>query len=186
MKFLDRLLRIADNADAQAAQGATGLPGVLARAQGWNAQTSQWDRLLATTPSTDAFSVGTKGYLGTFAWLYNYNGLTADRVRVPIWFKHFASTAVTAGAGVVIWTPTASRKFRLMGFCVSSSAAGAVIFCDHIVGTPIARTPLLAAAGVSPAVDMKNGVLSATANNVLRADVSASGNIAGMVWGTEE
>jgi hypothetical protein len=74
-----------------------------------------------------------------------------------------------------------------MGFAISSSVAGVLIFGDNAVGTVIARSPALAAAGIAQAGagDLGNGILSAAANNVLKLD-GPTGNVAGMVWGTEE
>lgn len=122
--------------------------------------------------------------LGSFG--YVYNGATADRLRTPTVFKPFASTAITAGTGFTVWTPGAGKKFRLMGWMISSSVAGQIIFGDNLVGTVIARSEALVAAGVSNASDgLGNGILSAVANNVLKID-GPTGNVAGMVWGTEE
>jgi len=72
---------LGDNADNVAAAGAGSLVGVLSRQMAWNPVTSTFDRLIATPPSSDAFSTGTKGYLATFAALYGYNGGSLDRVR---------------------------------------------------------------------------------------------------------
>ena len=54
------------------------------------------------------------------------------------------------------------------------------------IGTIIYRTPLLLANTPLVAPPMGNGFLSAAANNVLKADVTATGNISGLVFGTEE
>lgn len=117
---------------------------------------------------------------------YVYDGAAWDRLRTATTFKIVAAQAITAGTGIVIWTPTAGKKFRLLGYCFSSSAAASLIFCDHIVGTPIFRSPLLAAAGLHDSPPLGNGLLSATINNVLRLDVSATSTVTGTVWGTEE
>lgn len=106
--------------------------------------------------------------------------------RAPVIFKNLASTAVVAGTGITVWTPGAGKKFRLMGWLLSLSVAGQIIFGDNAIATIIARTETIAAAGVSKLENMGLGLLSAAANNVLKIDVTANGNIAGMVWGTEE
>lgn len=119
------------------------------------------------------------------ALLGGFNGATWDRVRFGNVFKSFASTAITAGTGATIWTPASGKKFRLMGYSISSSAAGLLIFGDNLVGTVIARSPAVAAAGFATIELIGNGILSAAANNVLKLD-GPTGNVAGMVWGTEE
>lgn len=113
-------------------------------------------------------------------------GATVSLLRAANIFKPFASTAITAGTGATIWTPAAGKKFRLMGWLISSSVAGQLIFGDNLVGTVIARSEAVAAAGVSnPGSILGNGLLSAAINNVLKLD-GPTGNVAGMVWGTEE
>lgn len=110
-----------------------------------------------------------------------------NEVRIPSTFKKLDNVAVTALTGVTAWTPASGKKFRLMGWNLSTSVAAAIEFHDNTVGaTPILQTPLLAAAGYHNSVNMGNGFLSATADNVLILDVTASGNVSGMVWGTEE
>lgn len=116
-----------------------------------------------------------------------FNGTSWDRARTPFVFKPFASTGIVAGTGATVWTPAAGKKFRLMGWLISSSVAGQLIFGDNLVATILARSEAVAAAGVSKAGfgDLGNGILSAAANNVLKLD-GPTGNVAGMVWGTEE
>lgn len=108
-------------------------------------------------------------------------------LRTSSVFKSLASTAITAGTGATIWTPAASRKFRVLGICISSSVAGQLLLGDNVVGTVIARSPTLAAGGVwvLGQGDLGNGILSAAANNVLKID-GPTGNVAGMVWGVDE
>jgi hypothetical protein len=115
-----------------------------------------------------------------------YNGATLDRQRTPNVFKPIAPTAVAAGTGITIWTPAAGKKVRLMGYCLSVTVAADVIFGDNAVGTVIFRTGILAANNAHEAPSLGNGVLSSAANNVLKLDVSASGTVQGVCWGTEE
>lgn len=118
--------------------------------------------------------------------LFGYNGTTNEPLRTPNIFKPIASTAVTAGTGITIWDPAASRRFRLMGYVFSCSSAAQLLFCDNAVGTVIARSETLAANGVAKLEDIGNGIPSAAVNNNLLLDVTVNGNVAGMVWGTEE
>lgn len=115
-----------------------------------------------------------------------YDGATWDKERTPTIFKPFGPTAIAVGVGATIWTPAAGKKFRLMGWTISSNVASAFIFGDNAVGTVILRTGAVAANAESLSPDIGNGILSAAANNVLKLDVTAPGNVAGTVFGTEE
>lgn len=117
-------------------------------------------------------------------WLFN--GGTWDRPRTPAVFVDVPSAAVVAGTGVVAWTPSAGKKFRLMGWALSLSVAGSIIFCDNVVGAVVYRTPALVAGQPLASPSLGNGFLSAAANNVLRLDVTAGGNVSGFVFGTQE
>lgn len=113
-----------------------------------------------------------------------YDGATIDRERIPVVFKTIAAQAITAGTALDLWTPTTGKKFRLMGFYLSSSAAAYLIFKDD--STTILNSPAAAAAGILSSPPMGNGILSATANNKLKLDVSATSTVSGFVFGTEE
>jgi hypothetical protein len=113
-----------------------------------------------------------------------FNGANHDRPRTPLVFKTIAAVAVTAGTPAAFWTPTAGKKFRLMGFMLSLSVAGSVILKD--AATEMIRTPLMAAGVGLAAPPLGNGILSALANNVLNGDVTATGSVSGFVFGTEE
>jgi hypothetical protein len=124
--------------------------------------------------------------LYTTAYLEQFDGALWQRGRVPGVWKDVSAVAVVAGVGFTAWTPGAGKKFRLMGYALSSSAAAAIIFGDNAVGTVLHRTPLLAAAGVFASPPMGNGQLSAAANNVLKIDVSVNSTLTGFLFGTEE
>ena len=131
--------------------------------------------------------VGSSGAFNGITYPFIYNGTGSngwDRPRTPVTFKTIAAVAVTAGTPVAIWTPTSGKKFRVMGFMLSLSVAGSVILKDAT--TEILRTPLMAAGIGQASPPMGNGILSAAANNVLNADVSATGSVSGFVFGTEE
>lgn len=117
------------------------------------------------------------------------NGTTWDRLRTPSTFKVIAAVAITAATGATIWTPAAGKKFRLMGYSISASAAASLKFYDGAGGaltTQIFRGPLLAAAGIDSQYNLGNGILSAAANNTLALDVTGNATVTGTVWGTEE
>lgn len=119
------------------------------------------------------------------SWSYLYNGASWDRQRVPIVFKNLSAVLITAET--TIWTPTAGKKFRLMGFCLAQGVVtGAITLKDNTAGTTILIIPqnTIGVSFCSPAVG--NGILSATINNVLTATGAATETITGFIFGTEE
>ena len=104
----------------------------------------------------------------------------------PDTFKIIDAVAITAGTPVTVWTPSAGKTVRLLGWFLSSSAAAALEFQDSgAAGTVIAQTPLLATAGVHNAPDLGEGVILAAADNTLNLDVTANSTVSGMVFGVE-
>ncbi len=104
----------------------------------------------------------------------------------PMVFKDIAAVAVTAGTAATVWTPTAGKRFRLMGWRLSSSAAAALIFRYGATPTTMFRTPLLAAAGVDVCEVACNGFAPGAAGEALKIDVSANATVSGVVYGFEE
>lgn len=105
-------------------------------------------------------------------------------VRLPDTFKSFSGLAIAAEA--TLWTPAAGKKFRIMGYVISSGvASGDIIVKDGTGGATILVIPNNGfIAVISP--PMGNGILSATANNLLRVIGVATQTISGYVYGTEE
>jgi hypothetical protein len=109
--------------------------------------------------------------------------------RTPAIFKT-ASVPATASGNTAVWTPTSGKKFRLMRFQITAqglSATAATIltisFQDATTAINIGTYDVLLPAAanlqagittVSAWVDLGNGVLSAAANNVLNANISAT------------
>lgn len=113
-----------------------------------------------------------------------YNGASWDKPRTAKIFKDLAGVAITTIA--TVWTPASGKKFRLMGGSFSVSGACSVLFEDNGAGTTIIRTPLLEA-NKPYSFDLLNGILSATADNVLKATASTGTvTITGHLYGTEE
>lgn len=131
----------------------------------------------------DAAANPTVGGLGSY--LIVWNGATWDRLRTPATRKDHSATAI--GSIVTVWTPASGKKVRLMGGCISVSAAANVLFEDNSAGAGnfVFRTPKLAA-DTPFNFDLGNGVLLAAANNVLKATSSAAANLTGTLYGTEE
>ena len=102
-------------------------------------------------------------------------------------FKMIDANAITAGTEETVWTPQSGSKIRLLGWCLSASAATAIEFQDSAAsGTVIAQTPLLAAAGVHTSPDLGDGIVLSAADGVLKLDVPGNSTVSGMVWGIEE
>ena len=133
-------------------------------------------------------------------------GGTTALARTPNIF-HTASVPATASGNTAIWTPTSGKKFRLMRFQITAqdiSATAATTLTISLqdsstaitIGTYDVLMPAVAnlVSGimqVSAWVDLGNGYLSSTANNVLNANISATvagatGTFRVNVCGTEE
>ena len=114
-----------------------------------------------------------------------FNGQTVLRARAPAIFKSFNLTSVATET--TIWTPAAGRRFRLMGYVLTSGTVGGnVVFKDNTAGTTILVVPFGAASTPITSTPMGNGILSATAGNVLTATGAATQTLSGYVFGTEE
>jgi hypothetical protein len=131
-------------------------------------------------------------------------------LRTPAIFKT-ATVVATAAGNTAVWTPAAGKKFRLMRFQITgvnlAATAATVItisFQDNVTGITIGTydvlLPAIATATdvlaggiqyISDWIDLGNGIISAVANNVLNANVSATvagatGSFRYNVCGTEE
>lgn len=131
-----------------------------------------------------------------------YNGATWDRQRTPNTFK---TATATASGDTALWTPTSGKKFRLMRYMIqvsgdAATAGGAdidVILRDATTGTAAAFTVFVPAVAATTFgntattgwVDLGNGILSATINQVLNINLSAAltaGKVRVVACGTEE
>lgn len=152
----------------------------------------------ATTPA-DAVTAASAVLAEAFAM--GYNGATWDRLRTPQIFNK--NVSASANGSTALWTPTAGKKFRLMryriiapGNCTFAAAALLTVdLFDAAASMGEKHTIFLPAAVVtgvlyvSPWIDLGNGILSALANNVLNANLSAvlaTGAVMFDVAGTEE
>ena len=116
-----------------------------------------------------------------------WNGTTFDAMRTPIVFKKLQAVSVTAGTPVAVWTPAAGKKFRMMGFILATTVAGSILMEDATGGAnEFFRVPLLAASVPIASPPLGNGYLSTTANNALFIDVTVTGIVSGVIYGTEE
>lgn len=138
----------------------------------------------AVTTGADGLATSVAGAVA-LAESFVFNGTTLDKLRTPTVFKSLSAVVITSET--TIWTPTAGKKFRLMGFILAQGVAtGAVTLKDNTAGTTIFIIPpnTIGVTLVSP--PMGNGILSAAANNVLTATGVSTETLTGVVFGTEE
>lgn len=114
-----------------------------------------------------------------------YNGGAYEIARTANVFKPQAAVVITSET--TVWTPAAGKKFRLMGYCVTQGVAtGAITLKDNTAGTTIATIPQNTV-GVANCFNFPgNGILSATAGNVLTATGVSTETLTGTLIGTEE
>lgn len=100
-------------------------------------------------------------------------------------FVPLQAQSITHATPVDVYTPTSGKKWRVLGYNLSTTVAGAIQFEDT-TGTEFLRTPLLAAAAPFASGDMGNGYLSSAANNHLFLDVTVTGAVTGWIGIMEE
>ena len=109
--------------------------------------------------------------------------LTTSGNLQPNVFKPLSALDISSEA--TLWTPTAGTKFRLMGGLLSvTGAAGSVTLKDGNSGATIFSIPN-AVVGTALSFNLGDGILSAAANNNLRALGGALQVMNGTVWGRE-
>ena len=120
----------------------------------------------------------------------NIVGFDINGNVTPFVFKPIKAVSITAATPVAVWTPTAGKRFRLLGFCVLPTVANVgILFEDATGGTnEFLRFPPTAAVATSQ-VQVNLGLygyLSTTVNNALFLDVTITSTVSGYVYGTEE
>ena len=113
-----------------------------------------------------------------------FTGSAYDKIRIGKVYKWFEFILFAAGATQAVWTPTAGKKFRIMGVQISSGGAAFFYLQDATTTFYAVRMG---------GVDTKdfsfgNGYLSSAANNVLNVYNNTGSQVAVdvVVWGTEE
>ncbi len=118
--------------------------------------------------------------------LGGFNGATVDREYLPSVYKNVAAVAVTASTPVAIWTPATGKKFHLMGWNLSLSVAGSIIFKDGgNSSAEIIRAGAMPIGQANVSPWFGNGFTGAAAAGALQIDVTASGTVNGFVFGVE-
>ena len=139
--------------------------------------TLQGLRLVDTGDGVSAKLLAAGGYL--------YNGASNDRARTPNKFIPFSGTVITSET--TIWTPTSGKKFRIMGYVITTGVlTGAITVRDNTAGSTILIIPQNTIGVVIQSPPMGNGILSAAANNVLTFQGATAETVTGYVFGTEE
>jgi hypothetical protein len=95
------------------------------------------------------------------------------------------NAVVTAGTPAAIHTPASGKKFRLVAYRVSVSAAAGVLFKEGAANSLVLRTPTLAI-NTPDGERLGEGVPSAAADNVLKVDVTANATVTGWALVYEE
>jgi hypothetical protein len=134
--------------------------------------------------------------------LHGFDGTNPPRLRTCAVFK---TASATASGNTALWTPTSGKKFRLLRYIVevtqnaAQSSAGVLTIAMQDGTSDIAQTHSVFVPGTAGTtfgsgftthwVDVSNGILSSTANNVLNVNLSAAlsaGVVRVTACGTEE
>ena len=134
-------------------------------------------------PTFNAYGIGLADSSGSADVIFN--GIITDRTRTPNKFINL--NAVSIATEATIWTPATGKRFRVMGFMLTSGTVGGnVVFKDNTAGTTILTLPFGAAAIPLVSAPMGNGIFSAAINNVLTATGVATQTLSGTIFGCEE
>lgn len=168
--------------------------GLLALGVAANNSDGQLQHLINdTSANARPLAISKYAYIANNSW---------DRERTPTTFK---TATATASGNTALWTPTSSKKFRLMRLLIeitgeAATSGGASIdvtlqdatspigigFSVFVPGTGVTTTESAVNSGW---IDLGNGFLSAAANNVLNINLSAAltaGKVRVTACGTEE
>lgn len=99
-------------------------------------------------------------------------------------FAFQTANSITAGTPESLVTVAAASQIRIIGFALSLSVAGAVIFKTGAAGaTEVFRTPTVLAGDKVVFENLGDGILVAApgANNDLFLDVTATGAVSGFI-----
>jgi hypothetical protein len=122
---------------------------------------------------------------GAFVQMQQTGTALASPRRAITKFVQLQAQSITHATPVSVYTPTTGKKWRVLGYNLSTTVAGAIQLEDT-TGVEFLRTPLLAAAAPFASGDMGNGYLSSAANNQLFLDVTVTGILTGWIGIMEE
>lgn len=137
-----------------------------------------------TSIPTPADSIALGGAMPSVQMVQTGTALASPR-RAITKFIQLQAQSITHATPVDVYTPTAGKKWRILGYNLSTTVAGAIQFEDT-TGVEVLRTPLLLAAAPFASGDMGNGYLSTAVNNHLFLDVTVTGAVTGWIGIEEE
>jgi hypothetical protein len=143
---------------------------------------TNWVRKRTATVVGDANS----GQYMPATGLMGYNGTSFDRFRGTKLYKYQEFNTLSNAGTFTVWTPASTKRFRLMGISISSSAASRLLVKDGASGLIIVYYQTSGAD--TKVYDFGQGFLSNAANNVLEI-LNSSGatvDVRATAWGTEE
>lgn len=150
-----------------------------------------WDRIRTVAGLGDGLSSTVAGLPSTA--LHGYNGTGYDRIRIGKTYKWNEYLGLTAGSTFTVWTPTSTKKIRIMGLSVSVSAACALNVRVGTAGSGTRIATFRFAGAGNYYMDFGNGYLATNAttdvleiNNPSASPTSATTDVHVAVWGTEE
>lgn len=105
----------------------------------------------------------------------------------PVIFKNIAAQAIVATVPFDLWTPASGKKYELLGWSLSTTVAGSIIFKNkHVAAyTEFLRTPLLLASTPHDGPTLQASDTPGVADDILALDVTISGTVSGFVFGRE-
>jgi hypothetical protein len=140
----------------------------------------------SSAANVDTLSTGLIGY-ASLSFQVGLNATTQQWQRQRFsdgLAKRAEALAIAAAGNLVVWTPAATKKFRVQSLVVSTDTAQTLAIKD---GATVIYKLFVGANSVTTINLPVNGVLSATANNTLNMDYSATtGNISVTAVGNEE
>ncbi len=113
-----------------------------------------------------------------------FNGQALSRTRSP--GKFVSANALSIATETTVWTPATGRRFRLMGYQLSSTGAQNIVLKDNTAGSTILVIPGVTVGQLNFSPPLGNGILSVAPNNVLTANAGGANTISGYFFGTEE
>lgn len=124
---------------------------------------------------------------------FGFNGTNFDRVRVGKVYKWNEYLALPTNTSFTVWTPTSTKKIRLMGLSVSVSASCALNVRVGTAGSGTRIATLRFAGAGNYYLDFGNGFLATNAttdvleiNNPASSPTSATVDVHVTAYGTEE
>ena len=141
---------------------------------------------VAITDFTNTVAIDNSRALATSNYAQGSTTPGDTAVRIATTRVNIAAQAITAGTPVTVFTPTAGKKFRVLGYSLSSdSALAGVIFKNNhsSVDTELFRTPVTNPGSPinSPAGGLTNGKPGTNASDALDLDVTATTTVSGWI-----